>query len=87
MKLLLGTSVLSELSKSQPDKRVLGWFHQVDESHLYISVISLGEISHGLENNRIKLGVSRSNNPLKWIYFCPIEPRPSEETPRSQSSS
>ena len=64
MKLLLDTNVLSELAKPQPDQRVVDWFNQVNEAHMYISVISLGEIRHGLE----KLPEGRKKNDLiLWI--------------------
>jgi predicted nucleic acid-binding protein len=60
----MDTNVLSELSKEKPDERVLEWFDQVDESHLYISVISLGEICHGLE--RLPEG-KKKNDLILWF--------------------
>lgn len=68
MKLLLDTNVLSELAKPEPDERVLDWFNQVNEAHLYISIISLGEIRHGLE----KLPEGRKKNDL-IIWFDSIQ--------------
>ena len=49
MKYLLDTNVFSEWAKPQPDPRVVAWLAQVEEDHLYMSVISLAEIRCGIE--------------------------------------
>lgn len=48
MKYLLDTCVVSELMVRSPNIRVLGWFDQTDESRLYLSVITIGEIQKGV---------------------------------------
>jgi predicted nucleic acid-binding protein len=45
---LLDTNVLSELTRPQPDRRVVEWLNTIDESLLYLSVLTLGEIRKGL---------------------------------------
>lgn len=49
MNLLLDTCVLSEFSKKQPDVSVVNWLGHQFEEHLYISVITIGELKHGAE--------------------------------------
>jgi len=48
MSWLLDTCALSEYIKKSPDPGVIGWLDEQDESSLYISVISLGEIEKGI---------------------------------------
>jgi toxin FitB len=45
---LLDTNCISELVRSQPEPRVLRWIEAADESLLYLSVLTLGEIRKGL---------------------------------------
>lgn len=45
---LLDTNVISELVKPKPDSRVTTWVDSVDESLLYLSVLTLGEIRKGV---------------------------------------
>lgn len=49
MNLLLDTCVLSEFIKKQPDANVINWLNRQFEEQLYISVITIGELKHGLE--------------------------------------
>jgi predicted nucleic acid-binding protein len=46
---LLDTNVLSESVSAQPDVRVTRWLAAVDEDRVYLSVITLAEIRHGIE--------------------------------------
>ncbi len=46
---LLDTNVISELVKPQPDDNVLRWIAEADESLLFLSVLTLGEIRNGIE--------------------------------------
>jgi hypothetical protein len=48
VKYLLDTDVIAELVRPKPDARVLGWFHEVPEASLYLSVLSLGELRSGV---------------------------------------
>jgi predicted nucleic acid-binding protein len=45
---LLDTNVISELTKPQPEPRVTEWLESIDESQLFLSVLTLGEIRKGL---------------------------------------
>jgi toxin FitB len=45
---LLDTNVLSELIKPKPDGNVLRWIEETDESILFLSVLTLGEIRNGI---------------------------------------
>lgn len=57
MNYLLDTCLLSELRKPVPDPGVVAWVSDIDETRLFVSVLSLGEIQKGvakLENGRRK---------------------------------
>jgi predicted nucleic acid-binding protein len=45
---LLDTNVVSELIKPQPEANVTTWIEGTDESLLYLSVLTLGEIRRGI---------------------------------------
>jgi predicted nucleic acid-binding protein len=45
---LLDTNVLSEIVRPKPHPGVVGWVDATDESLLYISVLTLGEIRKGV---------------------------------------
>jgi predicted nucleic acid-binding protein len=45
---LLDTNVISELVKPKPEARVTRWIDGTDESLLYLSVLSMGEIRKGI---------------------------------------
>ena len=45
---LLDTNVISELVKPRPEPRVISWIEATDESLLYLSVLTLGEIRGGV---------------------------------------
>jgi toxin FitB len=44
---LLDTNCISELIRSRPEPRVVDWLRAADESLLYVSVLTLGEIRMG----------------------------------------
>jgi len=44
---LLDTNCISELVRSRPEPRVVDWLRAADESLLYLSVLTLGEIRMG----------------------------------------
>ena len=46
---LLDTNVISELIKSEPDGHVLRWIDETEETILFLSVLTLGEIRNGIE--------------------------------------
>jgi predicted nucleic acid-binding protein len=45
---LLDTNVISELVKPRPEGNVTAWIEGTDESLLYLSVLTLGEIRRGI---------------------------------------
>ena len=49
MSFLLDTNVVSEWVKPRPDSRVVAWLADVDEDRVFLSVVTLGEIRHGIE--------------------------------------
>jgi toxin FitB len=46
---LLDTNCISELVRREPEPRVVEWVESADESMLYLSVLTLGEIRKGLD--------------------------------------
>jgi len=64
MKYLLDTCVISELVKPVPNDKVITWLSSIDESKLYISVLTFGEIEKGIE----KLADGSKKKKLKlWL--------------------
>jgi predicted nucleic acid-binding protein len=55
---LLDTNVISEGAKPRPDRNVMDWLAWIDEEQLFLSVISLAELRHGIE--RLKSGRRKS---------------------------
>src|SRR4051812_40313588 len=49
MSFLLDTNVVSEWVKARPDSGVVAWLSDVDEDRLFLSVVTLGELRHGVE--------------------------------------
>lgn len=49
---LLDTNVVSELRKPKPHGGVVAWLQAVDDSHLFLSSVTLGEIQAGIELTR-----------------------------------
>ncbi|MGH3546231.1 MAG: type II toxin-antitoxin system VapC family toxin [Mycobacteriales bacterium] len=49
MRYLLDTNVVSEWTKPSPSSSVLRWFKQVDETTVFLSVITIAEIRQGIE--------------------------------------
>jgi predicted nucleic acid-binding protein len=48
MSYLIDTCVISEFVKKKPNDHVRDWFNQQDETHTFISAISLAEIKKGI---------------------------------------
>ena len=46
---LLDTNIISELIKPKPEPRLVTWLSGTDETLLYLSVLTLGEIRKGIE--------------------------------------
>lgn len=57
MNFLLDTNVASEWVKPRPDSGVMTWLAEADEDRVFISVITLAELRHGIE--RLPAGARR----------------------------
>lgn len=49
---LLDTNVVSELRKLRPHGGVVAWLQSIDDTRLYLSAVTLGEIQAGIELTR-----------------------------------
>jgi predicted nucleic acid-binding protein len=49
---LLDTNVVSELRKQRPHGGVLAWLESMDDTQLFLSAVTLGEIQAGIELTR-----------------------------------
>lgn len=49
MSFLLDTNVVSEWGKQRPDPGVIAWLADVDEDRVFLSVVTLAELRHGIE--------------------------------------
>jgi len=64
MSFLIDTCCISELTKKHPDRNVMSWFSSHDETEMYVSVITFGELIKGVE----KLTESKKKVELnQWI--------------------
>ena len=52
MNYLLDTNIVSEISKRTPNAGVLQWFDASEDTSLFLSVITIGEIRKGIEPKR-----------------------------------
>ena len=68
MKYLLDTNVLSELQKPQGSEKVQSFIASIPLENLYISVITMGEISYGIE----RLPASRKKHELLIYFYAKI---------------
>ena len=66
MSWLLDTCALSEYAKKAPAPEVIAWLDEQDETSLFISVISLGEIEKGILKLR-KTDPRRSQKLTAWL--------------------
>jgi toxin FitB len=64
MKTLLDTCVISEFTRSRPAEQVIQWMDSIEEDHLFLSAITVGEVQRGIE----RLPESGRKNQLKlWL--------------------
>lgn len=49
MSYLLDTNVVSEWVKPRPEPRVVDWLAAVDEDRVFLSVVTIGELRHGID--------------------------------------
>jgi len=66
MSWLLDTCVLSEYARKAPAPQVIAWLDEQDETSLFISVISLGEIEKGILKLRAT-DPARSQKLTAWL--------------------
>ncbi|QHD67960.1 PIN domain-containing protein [Sphingobium yanoikuyae] len=64
MSFLLDTNIISEGAKPRPDPGVMDWLASVDEEELFLSVVSLAELRHGIE--RMDKGARQSGLDI-WL--------------------
>jgi len=64
--LLLDTCVLSEYAKKAPAPKVIDWLDEQDETSLFISAITLGEIEKGILKLRTS-DLRRSQKLTAWL--------------------
>jgi predicted nucleic acid-binding protein len=48
MSFLLDTNLISESTRAQPDPAVMAWMAAADEDRLFLSVITIAELRHGV---------------------------------------
>ena len=49
---LLDTNVVSELRKPRPHGAVVAWLQTIEDAHLYVSAVTIGELQAGIELTR-----------------------------------
>ena len=64
MNFLLDTNVVSEWTKPRPDAGIVAWLAEADEDRIFISVITIAELRHGIE--RLAPG-ARRNRLDSWL--------------------
>ena len=73
MRYLLDTNIVSELNKRTPNAGVLRWFEAAEDTDLFLSVVTVGEIRKGNEQ------VRRRNHPGDEQYADRLEQAPEGE--------
>lgn len=65
MNYLLDTCLISEYTRREPSLKVIHWVDELDESDLFLSVITIGEIKKGIE--RLPAGSGRKQDLALWL--------------------
>lgn len=63
---LLDTNVVSELRKPKPHGAVVAWMQTADETSLYLSAVTIGEIQAGIELTR-EQDAAKANEIQDWL--------------------
>lgn len=63
---LLDTNIVSELRKPRPHGRVLAWIEAIDDAHLHLSAVTLGEIQAGIELTRAQ-NANKATEIKAWL--------------------
>ena len=66
MNFLLDTCVLSELRRPLPNAAVIEWFKTVAEEALFVSVVTLAELSRGIEKARV-INTAHASRLDRWL--------------------
>lgn len=66
MSFLLDTNVISELVRKKPEPKVTSWVNGLDERQAFLSVITIGELSKGIE--RLREAKPRAEL-SDWLYM------------------
>jgi predicted nucleic acid-binding protein len=77
MNFLLDTCIISEPKQKRPSERVLEWLDAQDESKIYLSVLTVGEIKKGiarLESSKKKTELERWLEKLRARFARRILP-------------
>ena len=65
---LLDTNVVSEIRKGRrADPNVVGWYAGVDQSSLFISSLTLGEVRRGIELTRRRGDARQAETLEQWL--------------------
>ena len=67
MKYLLDTNIISEFVSKKPNQKVLDYINSLDESDIYLSVITLGEIRFGIEKLDREKQKKKIKNLSHWL--------------------
>jgi predicted nucleic acid-binding protein len=65
MNYLLDTCVISEYTRREPSLKVIHWVDELEESNLFLSVFTIGEIKKGIE--RLPAGSSHKQDLALWL--------------------
>ena len=63
---LLDTNVVSELRKNKPHDAVLSWFSGLQDTQIYLSAVTLGELQAGVELTR-QQDVAKAEQIEQWL--------------------
>ena len=63
---LLDTNVVSELRKPRPHGGVLAWLESLDDTQIFLSAVTLGEIQAGIELTR-EQDAAKANEIEAWL--------------------
>jgi len=63
---LLDTNVVSELRKRKPHGAVLAWIEGVDDTSLFLSAVTIGEIQAGIEKTR-EIDAAKAGEIEQWL--------------------
>lgn len=66
MSFLIDTCVISEVVRPRPNRSVINWLQSTPEEHIYLSVITLGELQKGV----LRLtDATKANRLQQWLQY------------------